>query len=208
MKGLLLKDLYMIKQYCKSYILIAAIFIAVSLAGNNNMFFVFYPVILCGIIPVNLLGYDERSRFIQYSGTLPYTAAQIVSAKYLIGLFTQLAMLIVTGTVTMIKMDMADSIRINDFIILMLMMLIVSTVTSSFTLPFIFRLGVEKGRIAYYFMICIIFAASFAAGKILGEDLHAEIEINTIMTILCIIGAGIYILSWYLSIVLYKKREL
>lgn len=208
MKGLLLKDLYMLKHYCKSYIFIAIIFIAVSLSGNDNMFFVFYPVILCGIIPVNLLGYDERSRWIQYSGTLPYTAVQIVSAKYLIGLFTQITMLSVTGIATMVKMGMADRIRINDFIILMLMMLIVSTVTSSLTLPFIFRLGVEKGRIAYYFMIGFIFAASFAAGNILGEDLHAEIEINNILTILCIIGTGVYILSWYLSVKLYEKRIL
>lgn len=208
MKGLLLKDLYMLKHYCKSYIFIAIIFIAVSLSGNDNMFFVFYPVILCGIIPVNLLGYDERSRWIQYSGTLPYTAVQIVSAKYLIGLFTQITMLSVTGIATMVKMGMADRIRINDFIILMLMMLIVSTVTSSLTLPFIFRLGVEKGRIAYYFMIGFIFAASFAAGNILGEDLHAQIEINNILTILCIIGTGVYILSWYLSVKLYEKRIL
>lgn len=208
MKGLLLKDLYMLKHYCKSYIFIAIIFIAVSLSDNDNMFFVFYPVILCGIIPVNLLGYDERSRWIQYSGTLPYTAVQIVSAKYLIGLFTQITMLSVTGIATMVKMGMADRIRINDFIILMLMMLIVSTVTSSLTLPFIFRLGVEKGRIAYYFMIGFIFAASFAAGNILGEDLHSEIEINNILTILCIIGTGVYILSWYLSVKLYEKRIL
>lgn len=208
MKGLLLKDLYMLKHYCKSYIFIAIIFIAVSLSGNDNMFFVFYPVILCGIIPVNLLGYDERSRWIQYSGTLPYTAVQIVSAKYLIGLFTQITMLSVTGIATMVKMGMADRIRINDFIILMLMMLIVSTVTSSLTLPFIFRLGVEKGRIAYYFMIGFIFAASFVAGNILGEDLHSEIEINNILTILCIIGTGVYILSWYLSVKLYEKRIL
>lgn len=208
MKGLLLKDLYMLKHYCKSYIFIAIIFIAVSLSDNDNMFFVFYPVILCGIIPVNLLGYDERSRWIQYSGTLPYTAVQIVSAKYLIGLFTQITMLSVTGIATMVKMGMADRIRINDFIILMLMMLIVSTVTSSLTLPFIFRLGVEKGRIAYYFMIGFIFAASFAAGNILGEDLHSEIEINNILTILCIIGTGVYILSWYLSVKLYEKRKL
>lgn len=208
MKGLLLKDLYMIKQYCKSYILIAVIFIAISLSGNDNMFFVFYPVILCGIIPVNLLGYDERSRWIQYSGTLPYTAAQIVSAKYMIGFFTQLAMLSATGISTLIKMSMTGNMRLSDFIILMLMMLIVSTVTSSISLPFIFRLGVEKGRIIYYFIIGFIFAASFAAGQIFGEDFHVEMKITGILTILCIIGTGIYILSWYMSIEFYKKREL
>ena len=41
MKGLLLKDWYMMKKYCKSYIIIAAAFTALSLASKGNMFFVF-----------------------------------------------------------------------------------------------------------------------------------------------------------------------
>ena len=39
MKGLLLKDWYMMKKYCKSYIIIAAAFTALSLASKGNMFF-------------------------------------------------------------------------------------------------------------------------------------------------------------------------
>ena len=97
MKGLLLKDWYMVKTYCRAYLLIAVVFIALSFFSDNNMFFVFYPCLLCGMIPVNLLAYDERSRWTQYSGTLPYTKTQIVSGKYLIGLFAQLAILIATG---------------------------------------------------------------------------------------------------------------
>ena len=89
MKGLFLKDWYMMKKYCRAYIVIAAVFIAVSVVSDDNMFFVFYPCMLCGMIPVNLLGYDERSHWVQYSGSLPYTKTQIVSAKYLIGLFAQ-----------------------------------------------------------------------------------------------------------------------
>ena len=61
MKGLLLKDWYMMKKYCRAYLLIAVVFIAVSLGNEDNMFFVFYPCLLCGMIPVNLLGYDERN---------------------------------------------------------------------------------------------------------------------------------------------------
>lgn len=34
MKGLLLKDWYMMKKYCRAYLLIAVVFIAVSL-GNE-----------------------------------------------------------------------------------------------------------------------------------------------------------------------------
>lgn len=160
MKGLLLKDWYMMRKYCRSYLLIAAVFIAVSLYSNDNLFFIFYPCLLCGMIPVNLLGYDERSRWMQYSGTLPYTKTQIVSAKYLIGLLAQVTILIVTGIAQGVKMTVAGNFVFGEFVVLMLLMLIVATLTSSISLPFIFKLGVEKGRTAYFIMIGFVCGAS------------------------------------------------
>lgn len=208
MKGLLLKDWYMMKKYCRTYLLIAAVFIGVSLVNSDNMFFVFYPCLLCGMIPVNLLAYDERSRWVQYSGTLPYTKAQIVSAKYLMGLFAQLAMLLATGIAQGLRMHMSGSFRLDDFLVLMLTLLVVATIGSSITMPFIFKLGVEKGRIAYYFMIGIVCAASAVASSLFSGDLQAKMKPNGLLPMLCLVGIGVYALSWYLSIVFYKNREI
>lgn len=208
MKGLLLKDWYMMKKYSRSYLFIAAAFIAVSFVSNNNMYFVLYPCLFCGMIPVNLLSYDEHNRWMQYSGTLPYTKTQIVSAKYLIGLFAQVTMLIVTSVAQGIKMTIAGNFVLGEYVSLMLLMLIVSTITSSITLPFIFKLGVEKGRTAYYVVVGFVCGASVLASGLLRGQLVAEIEPNLVLAILAVIGIGIYILSWHMSIVFYKKREI
>ena len=40
------------------------------------------------------------------------------------------------------------------------------------------------------------------------EGLQNEIQLNAVLPIACIVGVGIYVLSWYLSVVFYKKREL
>ena len=208
MKGLLLKDWYMMKKYCRSYIIIAAVFIAVSFFSNDNMFFIFYPCLLCGMIPVNLLGYDERSRWMQYSGTLPYTRTQIVSGKYLIGLLAQLTILVVTGVAQAVKMTVAGNFVFVDFAVLMLLMLIVSTLTSSICLPFVFKLGVEKGRTAYYIMIGFVCGASVLASSYFRGQLVAEVEPNAILCALAVVGIGVYVLSWYLSVVFFKKREI
>lgn len=208
MKGLLLKDWYMMKKYCRAYLLIAAVFIAVSLFSNDNLFFVFYPCLLCGMIPVNLLGYDERSRWMQYSGTLPYTKAQIVSAKYLIGLLAQVAMLFVTGLAQGIKMTVGGNFVFGEFAVLMLLLLTMATLTSSISLPFISKLGVEKGRTAYYVMIGFVCGASVLASSFLRGQLVSEIQPNAFLAILAVVGIGVYILSWYLSIIFFKKREI
>ena len=208
MKGLLLKDLYMMRKYCRSYLLIAVVFIALSFASNQNLFFVFYPCLLCGMIPVNLLGYDERSRWLQYSGTMPYTRAQIVSCKYLIGLGVQVTMLLVTGIAQAIRMSIDGTFRFDEYIMLMMMLLIMASITSSITLPLVFKLGVEKGRIANYIVLGIVCAGSVIASGLFIKDMQTQIKLNGVLPIICFVGVGIYVLSWYLSIVFYQKREI
>jgi len=207
-KGLLLKDWYMMKKYCRYYLFCAVGFTILSLMSAGNMFFVFYPCLLCGMIPVNLIGYDERSRWMQYSGTMPYTKAQIVSGKYVIGLFAQLAVLLVMGTAQAAKMMITGDFVPGEVVVLMLLLLIVSTLSSSICLPFIFKLGVEKGRTAYYVMIGFVCGASALASGLFADQPAAEIQPNLVLAILAVVGIGIYIFSWYMSVVFYKKREI
>ena len=208
MKGLILKDWYMMKKYCRYYFFVCIGFIILSMISSGNMFFVFYPCLLCGMIPVNLLGYDERSRWTEYVGTLPYTKTQIVSAKYLVGLFTQIAMLIVICIAQGVKMGIEGTFVMKEFLLLMMLLLIMASVASLLTLPFVFKYGVEKGRGAYYVMIGVVCAGSIIASNILSGVIQAEIKLNGILSIICLVGIGIYALSWYLSIAFYKKREI
>ena len=207
MKGLLLKDWYMMKKYCRYYLFVSIGFIILSMISSGNMFFVFYPCLLCGMIPVNLLGYDERSRWTEYVGTLPYTKTQIVSAKYLIGLFTQIAMLIVICAAQGVKMGIEGTFVMKEFLVLMMLLLVMASVASSLTLPFIFKYGVEKGRGAYYVMISVVCTGSIIATTIFKEGLQNEIQLNAVLPIACIVGVAIYVVSWCLSIMFYKKRE-
>ena len=81
MKGLLRKDLYMMGKYCRSYLLLVIVFLCVSVFSSDNLFFVFYPSLFSGMIPVSLLAYDERSRWTQYSGTLNPSSLNIEASS-------------------------------------------------------------------------------------------------------------------------------
>lgn len=126
----------------------------------------------------------------------------------MIGLLTQLTVLIATGFAQTIKMIIARNFVPGDFAVLMLLMLIVSTLTSSICLPFVFKLGVEKGRTAYYIMIGFVCGASVLASSILRGQLMSEIQPNLILALIALIGICVYILSWYLSVVFFKKRKI
>lgn len=126
----------------------------------------------------------------------------------MIGLLTQLTVLIATGFAQTVKMIIARNFVPGDSAVLMLLMLIVSTLTSSICLPFVFKLGVEKGRTAYYIMIGFVCGASVLASSILRGQLMSEIQPNLILALIALIGICVYILSWYLSVVFFKKREI
>lgn len=208
MKGLLLKDFYLALKYCKAYLLIFAVFIVVSVFGDDNFFFAFYPCLLSGMIPVTLIGYDERSKWSNYCGTLPYTKTQIVSGKYLIGLFAQIAVIVLSAFAQAVRMKINGSFDSQSYLTLMEYLFILSCFSSSVSLPYIFKFGVEKGRIAYYIMIGVVCGGSVAAMSLFEKTEAIEFPIGALLPILCIAAAAVYALSWYLSIVFYKKREI
>ena len=199
MKGLLLKDLYMLRAYCKSYVLVVVVFLGASFIGENT-FFIYYPCLLCGMIPVNLLAYDEKSRFLQYSAALPVSKRTFVSEKYLMGLFSQAAVLLLTGLVRSIGGAP------EGFLVMMLSLLLVSMLASSIPLPLIFRNGVEKGRIAYYVMIGIVCGAGILFSEMFKvKSTHLS---GIVFALLAGLGICLYGFSWYLSVKFYERREL
>lgn len=208
MKGLIIKDLYMTAKYCRSNIIISFLFLLLSLASPDNLFFTFYPAMLGGMIPTNILAYDERSRWIQYSDTLPYSRAQIVSGKYIIGLIAQGTIIVSIGIAHAAVMISNGTFSTEAFGVFMMLILTMSLISSSINLPFMFKYGVEKGRLAYYVMVGIVCGGSVAASQIMTESTEQEINLFGVLPIVCLIGIGIYALSWYFSVVFYKKREL
>ena len=206
MKGLILKDLYMMKRYMRSYLLMMVLFMGIAAMDPGNMFFVYYPCMLSGMAPTSLLGYDERSKWEAYAGTMPCTRAQIVSVKYLLGVILLTVVLVLTAIVQGIMMlpggDWAG------YLILLEMLVILGCVSSSVTMPFMFKFGVEKGRMAYYVMIGLICAGSGIAGSLFNSGIQYIPGSNVVMPLLTLAAMGVYALSWWLSIRFYEKREL
>lgn len=204
MKALLLKDFYMALKYCRSYLFIIVAFLAMAfLEDEYTPVFLLYPCMLSVLLPVTLLSYDEQSKWNVYCGTLPYTKTQIVSAKYLIGTFTQLIMLVLTAVTMALKMSITGNFDTPFNLEVIVMLMVLSCIPSSFILPFMFKFGVTRGRFAYFVMICL-----FSAGAGFMNGLRLEIIFNIPLLPIFIAAVGIYALSWRLSVLFYKKREI
>lgn len=212
MKALLQKDFYQLKAYCKSYLLICAVFLGVALAGGGNLFFITYPAMLCSLIPVTLQTYDERGKWDAYAGTLPVTRSQLVSAKYLMGLCCSGAVLLLLSVVLFAANRYAPLPR--RFLLEITFCL--SLLSPALCLPFVFRYGTEKGRMVYFISIGLFFAANYILADRLGisaADASAiaawdKAGANAGLLLACLVCTAAYIGSWMLSVRIYEKREI
>lgn len=208
MKGLILKDLYVSAKYFRNYIFILLIFLAASVFQGNSLFFVFYPIMICGMLPVNLLAFDERFRWDIYCGTLPVTRDMVVSSKYLLSLMAQGVIFLIIAVIQAVRISLQGPFDPESYLMLLGLLFITSLVSSSVTMPFMFKLGVEKGRLAYYAMIGLVLGASYGFGSVFNDQLRGTIPLGLILIPGCLGAAAIFGLSWYLSIRFYRRREL
>lgn len=217
MKGLLLKDYYIFMKNCWTYLLVALVFMAVSLFGEGSIFYMMYPAIIIGMVPTSLLSYDEQSHWDSYCDTLPYSRAQAVTAKYLLSLCSSCVMLILTTLVLAGKMGFHKGFLFGEFFGILGIIFLLTVFAPSITLPLAFKYGMVKARIAYFIcvgMICGIGAAFLIAAKE-DSDLRLFLEASESQTTGALamvlpfaVGALIFAASWRISIAVYKKREL
>ncbi len=179
MKGLLIKDFYMIAKHYRMHLLIIIVFLIASLFSGEK-FFIYYPCVLAGMFPSTLLSYDEHNKWMQYCGTLPYTRAQIVIAKYLIGAVLTGITFILIAVSHFLFQQINGTLNLPVLMIDLSVILLLGLAMPTLSLPFMFKLGVQKGRMAYFVCIGIIFGG-VALLPILFKNPTISEGINTTM---------------------------
>lgn len=205
MKGLLLKDWYALKSYCRTFLILVLVYAAVSPAyGGSSGFVILFPCVLSGMISMTLIAYEEREKWNVYAATLPVSKAQQVSCKYLVSLIvssTVLCIILLSHTAAALAKHSFDLTAIGSLLTILVPLCLLPT---ALLLPFIFWLGAEKGRMMYYgifvfYGLAITFISPEKALRVTGK-----ITVPVILAVpVLLFGA-----SWLLSIRLYQKREL
>ena len=201
MKGLMKKDFLMLWRASRAFLLICVLFIAMSAISQDNIIFLFMPIMISGLLPSTLLSYDERCRWQEFSGALPVSRAQLVSAKYLLGLGCMTAILVLTLIVHLIVRRFPAQTLLSMLGAIYGLSLFISAVS----LPMMFKFGVEKGRLWYYATLVLVGGASGASAGV-ATDLFSE-GLPSFLWLIPVLGVVIYALSWLLAIRFYQKRE-
>lgn len=208
MKGLLLKDFYQTIKYCKLNFLIDAVFIVVSFFSEELTFYLFFPIMISGILPITLLSHDERCGWTSYSGTLPYSRAQIVSAKYLFGLLVEAFTAVIVLAGLIVRNGIYGETDIAGSFTAVGAMIAVSLAVPAFCLPFCFKLGTEKGRHAYFIIAGLITVAIVLLPKGFAAESEIITNIGKAAFVPAVAVVAIYAASWVVSVAVYRKTEI
>lgn len=206
MKGLLLKDFYLLIKYCKSAFVIAVIFTIISCIDEGNFLFLIYPCVVTAMLPVSLYAYDERAKWLSYAGTLPYSKAQLVSVKYIISLFMGLFMIAQSSIIIGCHSLLTGKFVFQNFLTSITPLFMITLAPPALILPCVFKFGPEKGRIFYYIIVGIICGVGVALNFTGETPVTLNNRLGTILSLIIVIilFAG----SWRLSIRIYNKKEL
>lgn len=204
MKGLLLKDTYMTVRLCRMFLLLDVVFLGVWMFGNGDLFFLTYPCLLTTMVPMTLISYDEREKWDVFAATLPYSRAQIVSCKYLIGLCLSVLILAVAAVGQIFRRTPGGT---AEFLTMLPVLLSACLLAPAVLYPFVFRFGAEKGRVVYYVVIAVVCGGSVVLQNMEVASLLGSLSVGSLPAGV-LIASAVYAVSWLLSIRLYEKREL
>lgn len=207
MLGLLLKEYYNLLRYGKTILGLAVFYLFFSIVMKNVSFITSMVMLLFAIMTVTSFSYDDMAKWDKYAASLPVTRKKIVGAKYLLGvvltLIGGLLSLLGIGIVSLIQ-EVPD-LDVN-------LMIIAGTFTASFfylalLLPVLYKFGAEKSR----FIMLAVFFIPFGLVYLLNQTGITMPSEETIVTFLKLAPFGVilmYIISYFISCAIYKKKEL
>lgn len=208
MKGLLLKDWFVIWKQCRYLLFVPAVFLAVSALSDDSQFFAIFAFLLSAMYPMTVMGLDEQSKWERYALTMPFRRRDLVLSKYLLSfcslfLYGVLYLLLVL----LFKHD-PEAMKVS--VMLTSVGISIGILYSALAYPFLFKFGMEKGRIWYLILIVVVFGNGAALAAMLGDELSLNLLLtwmNRLLLILPLAALALFGLSAFLSIKLYESRE-
>lgn len=196
MKGLVLKDISSLVTELK--------YIAVLLIGMiflQNEWISTFAIVYAAVLPISALGYDERAKWKKMERMLPFTTAQLVGSKYILGYLS-------TGTAVLFAVfgkgvGVNGTVPAEDLVIIAISFCS-ALIIEAVQLPFMFWLGVEKGR--FLFILITVFSASFLYS--VSGILQETVMVQTGSNILLLFAAAAIIgnlISFFVSCKLYHR---
>lgn len=215
MRGLLVKEIELMKQQKQFFILVVVMGIILNLTGSGSVSFATgYFTIITAIFVITTMSYDEFDNGFVFLMTLPITRKQYVAEKYLLGTgLTIVAWAIATVLALICKFAANRGESVSEIMIGGVATIPVALLMLAMFIPLGIYFGVEKGRYIAIVLWIIIIAVVYALVKTMGfseETVSAWLNgLNwgiafAVAALITVIG---YLGSFWISARFMEKKE-
>lgn len=208
MKGLLLQELYSMKQVGKIYGGAFLIYFVMGLINRNVSNFASVLILLSSMIVVNMFGYHEKSRWEMYAATMPVSRKQMVGSFYAVGMFAMICAFLI-GLV----LNFTDLLIFKENPAELLFVTIgfweLGILYCSLFIPILIKFGPDKGRMVlvgiYLIPFLLVYLIYNAVG--IGEEILNLLFSKGFLGIAAIALAVVVLVSYRISNMLYSQKE-
>ena len=201
MKALILKDTYVIWRQMKYFLVLILLFSALP-SGFNNAFAVIYT----SMLPYTALAYDERSKWDQMASMMPYSSRDIVLCKYVFGWLCIGGAAVLSGLLQAALSLVIDRAFLPGTLAMSVRGALCILASS---LPLMFRMGVEEGRLGMFLVIFLVCGGAGAIASI-ADDMSNGTPFafqGPVLAILLFAAVVLNAISVPLSMRFYAKRQ-
>lgn len=159
MKGLLLKDLYVLTAQMRFFLVLILLFAVIPSYSMSG-----FAIIYAAMLPYTSIAYDERSKWDQLAGMMPYSIRQVVLSKFMLG-YVCVAIATAVSLLSSLVIPGGKASPAS-----LLTAACVALTIMAVTLPFMLRFGVERGRMLFILVIVAAACSSMTAMEALNES--------------------------------------
>ena len=211
MMGLVKKDFYLAAGLARSYLIVAAIFLVLSLAGIYEFSFLSsFMSLLCILLVVNVFSYDEQAKWDKYAAALPGGRRAVVQARYVFTLIVSAGAVVLGGAVgaAACLLDPTTGEMLWEMVLSTAAGGSVGILLNAVMLPLMFKFGVQKGRLYLALVLAILFGAFLGGVAALASAVQEPSVL--ILPLAAIPAAGLLALvpSYFLSLRIFRKKDL
>lgn len=206
MMGLIVKDIKILFQRKIFFVLMFAFAVFFSF-DNDASFGVSYFTIICTIFSSTTISYDEAGNCFSYLMALPVTKSDYVKSKYALGIiFAACAWVLSAIACGIVNIVASDALDVAEYLFASALILPVSLIVISITIPTTLKFGQQGGIIASAVLAAVIVgvvmvAQARAGAALLFEGAGNFIEDNPYMILVFafVVAAVVYMISFVIS---------
>lgn len=209
MIGFIKKDIAVMKSNIKILVLLTLLYVAMGIFGDMDISFILPFMVV--MVMIQTFSYDSFNNWNAYSLSLPNGRKNSVRAKYI----TTIIMILIATIITFILSCAISYLTTKSIPIEKIGFTMLGTVFGTILMlvlmyPIIYKLGVEKARIAIFIMVFGLIGVgglllSFIDLSVVGKTL-SFLE-DYIIEILILLGILMVYISYRISLKTFSKKE-